>query len=137
MRVVVDANILISFLLTHGPTISEMLRRWKNHQFTLLTSEEILVEIKQTIERFVMGNLIASEEAESLIRRVVQESEIITSLSTVTVSHNKKDNRYLECSRDGNADLLVTGDKKHLLGIKKFGKTKIISPREFVKLLSG
>ena len=134
MRVVIDANILISFLLTHGPTISEILRRWKNHQFTLLTSEEILVEIKQTIERFVMGNLIESEEAESLIRRVEQESEISTSLSTVTVSSNKKDNRYLECAKDGNADLLVTGDKKHLLRIKKFGKTRVISPKEFVRI---
>lgn len=135
MRVVIDANVLISFLLTRSPTISQILESWKNKKFTLLVTSEILLEIQQVLERFVGGKLISSQDAAALFKRLEQDSEIITTLSRVTISQDKKDNRYLACAKDGQAEYLVTGDRKHLLSIKKFGITEIISPREFLNTI--
>lgn len=134
MRVVFDANVLISFLLTRGPTISKIFKSWQDQEFTLLVTDEILLEIKQVLERFVAAKLIQSQAATALLRRLEEESEIITSFSKITISPDKKDNRYLACAKDGKAKYLVTGDKKHLLNLRNFGQTEIISPVEFVEI---
>lgn len=137
MRTVLDANILISFLLTKGPTISQILNYWEQKKFILLVSEEILLEIYQVLERMVDANSIKSKEASALYRRLKQEGELVSTLSQIALSPEKKDNRYLELSLDGEANYLVTGDKKHLLKLKKINKTKIISPKEFINIVKN
>ena len=135
MKVVLDANILISFLLTHSETISKIIDGWERQKFTILATSEIITEVRQVVERFVAAKLIKESEALALLDRLEEESLIVPSLSTLTISPDNKDNRYLECAKDGNADYLVTGDKKHLLRFGKFEKTKIISPAQFVQVL--
>lgn len=137
MRIILDANILISFLLTRGATISKIIDAWEQNKFTLLVTDEILVEVKQVIERFVAAKLIKVKAAQALLNRLEKDCVIIPGLSVVTISPDKKDHRYLECAKDGRADYLVTGDKKHLLALKKFEGTKIISPKEFTNILKN
>ena len=45
------------------------------------------------------------------------------------------DNRILECALASKADFLVTGDKKHLLGLKHSFDFQIVSPAQFYKSL--
>lgn len=135
MRVVLDASVVISFLLTHGQTISKVLENWKIGKFTLFISDEILVELKQTLFRLYEADLISVDEANALLNQIEKDAEFITVSTVVDISIDKKDNRYLACAKDGKADYLVTGDKKHLLPLRKFGKTKIISPKKFVDIL--
>ena len=51
--------------------------------------------------------------------------------SSIKICRDPKDNFLLALSRDGNASHLLTGDKD-LLEIKKFGKTKIQTIREYL-----
>lgn len=97
-------------------------------------TDEIILEIQQVLERFVAAKLIKKEEATALLRRLKREAEIITSLSEIDISPDKKDNRYLACAKDGKADYLVSGDK-HLLGLKTFADTKIVIPTEFIGII--
>jgi len=135
MRIVLDTNILISFLLTRGETLSSIFDAWETKKFTLLISEEIFLEVRQVLTRFVDKNLISGKEAQALFRRLKKEAKLIEVESIVRVSKDRSDNRFLACAKDGRAGYLVSGDKKHLLPLKKFAKTKIVSPREFVKIL--
>lgn len=134
MKIVIDANIFVSFLLTRSPTISQTLKLWQQKKFTLLVTDEIILEIQQVLERFVAAKLIKKGEATVLLRRLKREAEIITSLSQIDISLDKKDNRYLACAKDGKADYLVTGDRKHLLPLKSFANTRIVTPIEFVEI---
>lgn len=134
MKVVIDANVFISFLLTRGPTISLILNLWQKKKFIFLVTDEIILEIKQVLERFVAVKLIKKQEAAALMQRIKKDCPVITSLSQVTASPDKKDNRYLACVQDGRADYLVTGDR-HLLRLKNFANTKIVTPTKFVEAL--
>lgn len=136
MRAVLDVNVLVSFLLTHGPTISTILSAWKKGTFSLLVSDEILLEVQQVVTRFVISGMVDKEEAQALVRRLKKQSVIVGVTSSVTASPDKKDNRYLSCAKDGKANFLVTGDKGDLLRLGNFEGTKIISPKEFVELLN-
>jgi len=135
MKVVLDANVFVSFLLTHSPTISKIVQSWKNNKFTLLVSDEILLEYKEILIRTVGKGLVLASQADFLFEEISKESLNIQVTSEVEASPDKKDNRYLACAKDGKAAYLVTGDKKHLLKLKSFAKTKIVSPKEFVEIL--
>ncbi len=135
MRVVIDTNIIVSFLLTKGSTISAIFKAWEENKFTLLISDEIFIEIKQVLQRFVSKNLLVEKEGKALLRRIKKDSELVITSSRLNVSVDKKDNKLLVCAKDAHAHYLVTGDKKHLLLLKKIGKTQIISPKEFMRFI--
>jgi len=135
VKVVFDANLFVSFLLTRGETIASLFDFWEEGGFIPLVTEEIIVEIAQVVERFIAKGLISLQDGLALIRRLKKNTELISSFSVIVLSADKKDNRYLACALDEKADFLVTGDKKHLLPLKKIGKTKIVSPKEFLKIL--
>ena len=135
MRVILDANVVVSFLLTHSPTISAVIRAWRNNEFLLLVSDEILIEYKQILVRIAKNGLVQSVHSNSLFEEILKEGLTVQVNSTTDVSKDRKDNRYLSCAKDGKAEYLVTGDKKHLLKLKVFEKTRIVSPKEFVEVL--
>lgn len=137
MRVVIDANVFVSFLLTKGQTISAIFESWKEKKFQILVNDEIVTELKQVLSYFVLEGLIERKNTESLLKRIKKEAEIVAPISAIRILRDRKDNRYLACAKDGKADYLVTGDKKHLLPLKKFEKTRIISPKEFAKLIGS
>ena len=42
------------------------------------------------------------------------------------------DEKVLECALAAEADVIVTGDKKHLLALRKFRDVEIVSPTDFL-----
>ncbi|MEK7544165.1 MAG: putative toxin-antitoxin system toxin component, PIN family [Patescibacteria group bacterium] len=137
MRVVIDANIVISFLLSKGDTVSFIFDAWENETFEVLMSTDILTELDDVIDRstrLTKGN-VDQLMAAAMKRRLRKNTTRISVISSVHESKDDKDNRYLACAKDGDADYIVTGDKKHLLSLKTFGTTKIVSPKEFVEIL--
>ena len=54
-------------------------------------------------------------------------------LKAIIIKEKQDDNRILECAAEVKADFLISGDKKHLLPLKKFRGIKIVSARELIK----
>lgn len=137
MRVVLDANVVISTLVTPQRPLATIFRAWEEDVIEILVSDDILQEVDEVIERFVKRKIVSPAPAMSMIRRLHREAVRVTVMSVVDRSPDRKDNRYLACAKDGRADFLITGDKKHLLPLKEFYGTRIVSPQEFVGLLRG
>lgn len=137
MRVVIDANVVISFLLSKGDTLSFLFDEWEKETFEVLMSSDIFIELDDVIDRATKLTKDAVDRLEAAVmkRRLRKSTIRVRDISSVRVSKDDKDNRYLACAKDGQADFLVTGDKKHLLLLKTFGTTRIVSPKEFVEVL--
>lgn len=135
MKVVIDANVIISFLLTGGETMTRILDAWKSGACAVLVSKDIVYEMEEVIARLLYKQLIRPDDAFSMMRRLRKDTLRIATTSTITVAKDKDDNRYLTCAKDGKADYLITGDAKHLLPLKAFGKTRIVAPAEFVTIM--
>lgn len=58
----------------------------------------------------------------------------MTHISLFIVKNDPSDNKILECAITAEADYIVTGDKNHLLPLKRYKNTKIVSPSEFLRL---
>lgn len=129
LRVVIDTNVFISGLIWGGnPKI--ILESWLRGKFTLLMSPYLCFEIVSVYERF--NN--PKEDVERLKLYLETQTIKILPRKKVNVCRDKKDNQILGLCLVGEADFLITGDKD-LLSLKKFGNTKILKPKEFLKLL--
>ena len=60
---------------------------------------------------------------------------LVESKKTIQVIKNcPADNRILECGLAGEVNFIVSGDKRHLLLLKKYQQMEILSAEEFLKI---
>jgi uncharacterized protein len=92
-------------------------------------SPPILEEIETVLVRKFRWAAPRVREAVRAIRRfavLVNPGESVN-----IVREDEPDNRILECALAAGADAIVTGDH-HLLRLKRFRDTLIVSPRQFL-----
>ena len=131
MRIVLDTNVYISGLLVPEGNPGKILRLISGGQIQLLYSHEILTEIHRVLREKIK---YTETDAKRAVQTFRVQGELIqtTSLIEVIVS-DPTDNKILECALDGNADVIVSGDKKHLLSLVKFRGIPILSPADFLR----
>jgi putative PIN family toxin of toxin-antitoxin system len=132
LRVVADTNVLVSALLFGGPPEQIVLAGLRG-EIQLLTSSPLLKELERVLKVKFKLNL-------HLVRNIIEEIKEVAELVEVSshinvISYPDDDNRVLECAVDGKAEFIVTGDTKHILPLKEFRGTKILSPSEFLNRL--
>lgn len=129
---VFDTNIYISAIgFDNQP--EHLIRLAHQHIFTLYTSPDINAEISSILSRKLL-------RSHSQITRDIQMIEYATELvfplnQLNVVKNDPSDNKILECALSCHAHYIVSGDKKHLLPLKKFNDTKIITVSEFLAIL--
>ena len=130
-RIVIDTNIFISFLLTKASSNFDKL--FNEGEFTLLYSQELIDEFILVAKRKKFAKYFSEDDLQSLLLMIKNRAVFIDVFSETTLCHDPKDNFLLSLAKDGKANFIVTGDKD-LLTLKKFGKTKILTIAEFMKL---
>ena len=131
-KVVLDTNILISAIVFGGKPRAVLEAAIKG-QIQLVLTVEIIEETRGLLEgrKFQFPRDIADlivQELEALAE-IVKPKERLS-----VIEKDPEDNRVLECAIESQADYIVTGDL-HLLEIKEFQGTKIMTPVEFLEFL--
>lgn len=130
LQVVVDTNVFVSGILFGGnPDI--ILDSVKGNQVTLLMSSELASEIMTVLHRFPLTQADWSDAKYILSHHIKK----ITRTIRMNKSRDPKDDMLLALSFAGHADYLVTGDKD-LLVLRTFGDTQIVTPKQFVSIVS-
>ena len=126
-KVVLDTNILVSSLWRGR--CWDVVRRWREGEFTLAVSAAVLHEYLDVLSRFVSADLL-QEWRETLTDPsrvcVIEISERIDA-----IREDPTDNRFLECAVAAHADVIVSGDR-HLLVLKTFRNIPILTPTAFI-----
>lgn len=137
MRVVLDANVYVSSLLTQSGNAKQIIDMLEDASFELIISEPILDEIRRVLSypHLVKVHKKNVQDIEEYVDLLRQNSILVDPQEKLDVSTDESDNRYIECAVEGEADVLVTGDKKHLLPIKDYRGVQIISPAIFLALI--
>ena len=130
IRIILDTNIWISFLITKSMKGIDKLIF--NDRAVLLFSDELMTEFIDVTSREKLKPYFTKEDITSLIDLIEEYGEIIKVKSKVDVCRDKEDNFLLSLAKDGKADYLITGDKD-LLVIEGFDKTKIIKLTNFLE----
>jgi putative PIN family toxin of toxin-antitoxin system len=127
MRVVFDTNVFISGLNFGGkPAI--VLQMAVKAECTLITSEDILLEVEDVLRRKFLwseGNVAATLTGIRAMADVVKPDIVLSDCE------DPDDNRILEAAVAGGAACIVSGDR-HLLRMKVFRGVEIVNVNDFV-----
>jgi uncharacterized protein len=130
---VLDTNVVISSLLFRGP-LSAIHAAWTSKRFVLLLSRQVLGEDARVLV-FPKFRLSEADIAGLIRNELLQFAEPVEVVSRVdAVRADPDDNRFLELAVDGNADLVVSGDR-HLLDLGTWRDIPILSSRGFLERL--
>ena len=137
MRVVLDANVLVSALISPKGSPAAILTLWQEGKLDVVVSKAILQEVARVL-RYprIQEHYRLSEEIVQRFLSLLRKGAIVVEPDeeVQVVERDHSDNRYLECAVAGRAEYVVSGDG-HLLDLKEHRGIRILSPREFVALL--
>lgn len=129
-KVVVDTNVFISGFL-FGGVPRKIIDSWINKKFIFCLSPQLKAEILNKLQnKFFLSNQALQTIEESLDTN----TEKYIPKKKLYICKDPQDNFLLELAEEARADYLISGDKL-VLKLKHYGKTKIISPKEFLVLL--
>lgn len=130
LRVVIDANIVVSAMLSERSTTSQVVE-FAIVETELLLSEEIEEELAEVLGRKKFDRYLPEETRFSFLMRFRSNAEFVPVTNRITECRDPKDNKYLELAVSGNATHIVTGDAD-LLVLNPFRGIAIVTAQEFL-----
>ena len=130
MRVVFDTNIFISAFVIPGSLAENAMLKIIEGDDSLLISKDIIDEVLSVLS----SKFGRDREALSHVAVTLSElAELVKPGRRLNIFRDVPDNRILECAIHGEADLLITGDKK-ILQQREYKGVRIISLKEYLEL---
>jgi uncharacterized protein len=137
MRVVLDSNIFISALISEKGAPFLVYKAWQKRRFDLVCAVEQIDELKNASRYPKFKGVVAPHIFGQLIN-LLSATELVRGAAVETELSDPDDVFLLGIASAGEADYLVTGDKRAgLLALKTFGRTKIVTPTEFIAAIGG
>jgi uncharacterized protein len=137
-RVVLDTNLFVSSVLVKSGLPAQALQAWRERKFVLLVSPAIVAEIRHTLnyDRIRRKYRITDEDIGDLILLLEKNGLLVDGLADTSgvIPDAPDDERILACAIDGQADLIVSGDR-HLLDLESCADIPIITARDFLERL--
>ena len=139
MRVLLDTNVLVSYLLTPtaGGSIGMIMDALTQGVFTLLVPPDLLEELERVATRKShLAKRIHPDHLERLRDLLLAAGELLPAIEETipAITRDRKGDYLLAYAFVSAAEFLVTGDDD-LLVLRKVGNLTIISPPTFAELL--
>lgn len=136
MRIILDTNLLVSALITSaGAPPSRLVDAWLEGRFDLVSSEAQIEEIKRATRYSKLRVRLVPSQAGELINQLRDCAEQVVPAPAIDASPDPGDDFLLGMAEAGAADYLVSGDKRHVLALRRWRRTHIVTAREMVGLL--
>ena len=130
VKVIFDTNVLVTFLI--GKRLTFIKDYISNGQITIVTTGELLKEIKEVTSRERLKKYFPQESVIELIELLETIAEKVEIKSKHLICRDPKDNFLLDLIDISKADYLVTGDKDLLIH-NPFKTATILTPANFEK----
>jgi putative PIN family toxin of toxin-antitoxin system len=127
----VDANVLISAVAFGGKPL-DVLGALLARRFASVSSPQLLAEVRRNL---VDKLVLRPATADSVVAQIHAVSVMVRVAAVVPVTGHAPDDAVLATAVEGHCDVLVTGDKKHLLPLKRYGGVTIEGPTAFLSRL--
>ncbi len=131
MRAVIDTNVLVSAAVTPRGVAAAVLFLATDRKIELFISPFIVSELEDVLSRPKIG--FSPDKIRAAVAEINEIARVVHPKAEVDViSAHSADNRILECAVEAKADVIVTGDLKHIRPLGSFEGIEILTPREFM-----
>jgi putative PIN family toxin of toxin-antitoxin system len=134
-RAVLDTNVYISIFTSPKGELGTIWEQALKGTYTLLISPAIVAEVAGVLRAKFQW---PDEAIRARSKRFARIAEIVTPATVPSVIKNDPpDNQVLACAAEGQANIIVSGDKRHLLPLKEYNGIPIVRPVDFLRMLGG
>lgn len=136
MRITLDTNVIVSGLLSAKGPPGELLDAWIAQAFVLVTSHYQFAEMERVASYPRLRERIPPELLSNVLERMGDLAHVVgPDLPHIDASPDPADNPVIATALAGDAELLVSGDRSHLLDLKSVQGLRIVGPREAISCL--
>jgi putative PIN family toxin of toxin-antitoxin system len=131
IRIAIDTNIMVAAMMKPTGASRKILDMWIDGRLSLLVTRQIRREYLNILsQRWVKSDWVSEVNG-----RIDDHAETVVAEERIRViKEDPSDNMFLECAVAGKADYIITSDR-HLLALKRFRETEIVTPTRFFKLV--
>lgn len=133
VKVIIDTNILISFLI--GKELQGLKDYIVSESIKVIVSDQLFEEIKLVTSREKLRKYFDPDTVVDFLALLKVISKKVRIKKVEPICRDPKDDFLLALAKESKSDFLVTGDKD-LLEINVYGKTKIITVRDFTNRMN-
>jgi putative PIN family toxin of toxin-antitoxin system len=137
VRIVVDTNLLVSAVISSGLP-RRLLDAALASTFELCTSEVLLAELQEVLsrEKFASRLLPAQWTPESFVDDLRKVATVVSPAAVPrVVANDADDDHVLAAAVTCGADLIASGDKRHVLPLGSHQGIPIVTARQALHLL--
>jgi uncharacterized protein len=138
LRVVIGRNVIVSGILSWNGAPAEVLNAWRERRFLLLSSPAIVAEVWAVMQYQPIRHKyhLSDDDIEQTIALLEHDALLVAGDASVpgSVPDDPKDEMFLACALDRQADVIVSDDH-HSLDIGAFRDIPIINARQFLDQL--
>jgi len=138
IRVVIDTNNLVSGTIAKRGKSFELLRAWRDGRFELVTSQALIAEFVEVMDRPRIQEKyhIEADEVAEMVALVLERAILVAEpLQVSVVTADPKDDMFVACALSGGAKYIVSGNH-HLLDVKRHKGIRLLTVARFLRLLA-
>ena len=135
MRILLDTNIIVSGLLSANQPPGQLLATWLEGGFVLVTSQAQITELRRVVGYKKLKTRISPQQASNVLENLDTLSVLVEPVAGIALSPDPDDNVILGTAIAGNASLIVSGDKGHMLALGNAEGIPIMTARDAVARL--
>ncbi len=127
MRAVIDTNIFLAGLLNADGGAAKIIRAFQDAEFELIVTHDVFDEYLRVIHLF--DNDVPPDKSEELLELVFAKAIKVRPAAAQGLCADADDEKFLSAALGGDADFIVTKNKKH------FPKdaVRVVNVREFLR----
>jgi uncharacterized protein len=137
---VLDTNVIVQSLFAHSrgasrAVLDSYFQQRFRPQFSDETLDELLVVLSASRIRLEHG--LSDDEVLEFIASLLANADRFADISNVSASlaRDVTDTKFLALASHSRAQFLVTNDRRHLLRLRRYETTRIVTPAEFLRSL--
>jgi len=137
VRTVLDTNIIVSALLgPSGPPGRTLRFLRRAPAYRLVTSPAQIDELSRVLLTYPrITKRIRPEQAQSFLDGLPLLADVVDDLPEVNISPDPDDNAIIATAIAGKADVIVSGDKRHMVSLGEAAGIPILTARQFIESL--
>lgn len=127
MKIVIDTNVLISAVFFGGkPRI--IIEAIVDGILNAVATTEIIEEYLEVIDEMISRK--QGKLDKTIITPLIKKMKVIHPQTSIRISRDSDDDKFIECAVDAGAMYIISGDKD-LLDILEYQNVKIVTANEF------
>jgi putative PIN family toxin of toxin-antitoxin system len=134
---ILDTNVLVQSLLASAPSASaRVLDAYYNLKYRLIHSPQTLDELLEVllVPRIRARHGLSDGEIAEFLASLLFNGTSCTAESHAppSMTRDATDTKFLDLAEVSNAGYLVTNNHRHLLPIRRYQDTRIVTPAQFL-----